>query len=133
MAPVQANREYIRRLGINGEPFTGLLRSFLRRRSITEPGAPTPGGPSMKSRPPRVLSRRQFLIGSGSLVAGAALAPTILLPGCQRPAPVSSAGAFAGNVLRAGRFTAAPDGRSREVMGYNGQLPGPVIRAKEGD
>jgi FtsP/CotA-like multicopper oxidase with cupredoxin domain len=38
-----------------------------------------------------------------------------------------------GTVLRAGRFTAAPDGRSRQVWGYNGQLPGPVIRVKEGD
>jgi FtsP/CotA-like multicopper oxidase with cupredoxin domain len=36
-------------------------------------------------------------------------------------------------VLRAGRFRAAPDGRVREVWGYNGQLPGPVIRAREGD
>jgi FtsP/CotA-like multicopper oxidase with cupredoxin domain len=36
-------------------------------------------------------------------------------------------------VLRAARFTTAPDGRPREVLGYNGQLPGPVIRVKEGD
>jgi FtsP/CotA-like multicopper oxidase with cupredoxin domain len=46
---------------------------------------------------------------------------------------VALADDFAGTVLRAGRFTAAPDGRSRQVWGYNGQLPGPVLRVKEGD
>jgi FtsP/CotA-like multicopper oxidase with cupredoxin domain len=46
---------------------------------------------------------------------------------------VSPSDEVSGTVLRAGRFTAAPDGRSREVWRYNGQLPGPVIRVKEGD
>jgi FtsP/CotA-like multicopper oxidase with cupredoxin domain len=62
------------------------------------------------------------------------LAPAItLLPGCQNRVPEVSADETAGPVLRAGHFTAAPDGRSRKVRGYNGQLPGPVIRVKEGD
>jgi FtsP/CotA-like multicopper oxidase with cupredoxin domain len=70
------------------------------------------------------LSRRQFL----------ALAPTIsLLSGCQKRVEESPAAEPGGVVLRAGRFTAAPDGRSREVWGYNGRLPGPVIRVKEGE
>ncbi len=69
-------------------------------------------------------SRRQFL----------ALAPTIsLLTGCQKRVEEAPAAEPGGLVLRAGRFTAAPDGRSREVWGYNGQLPGPVIRAREGE
>jgi FtsP/CotA-like multicopper oxidase with cupredoxin domain len=37
------------------------------------------------------------------------------------------------HVLRAQRFRAAPDGREREVWGYDGQLPGPVLRAREGE
>jgi FtsP/CotA-like multicopper oxidase with cupredoxin domain len=36
------------------------------------------------------------------------------------------------HVLRARRFWAAPDGRRREVWGYDDQLPGPVIRARQG-
>ena len=34
--------------------------------------------------------------------------------------------------LRAMKKQAAPDGRSREIFCYNGELPGPVIRAKVG-
>jgi FtsP/CotA-like multicopper oxidase with cupredoxin domain len=35
-------------------------------------------------------------------------------------------------VLRAAKFGASPDGRMREVRVYNGQLPGPLLRLKEG-
>jgi FtsP/CotA-like multicopper oxidase with cupredoxin domain len=35
--------------------------------------------------------------------------------------------------LRAGRFQASPDGRPREVWGYNQQLPGPLLRARQGE
>ncbi len=35
--------------------------------------------------------------------------------------------------LRAGRHQAAPDGRPREVWSYNRQLPGPLLKAREGD
>ncbi|MBY0523362.1 MAG: multicopper oxidase family protein [Gemmataceae bacterium] len=82
--------------------------------------------------PTHPLSRRQFLANAASF-AGTALAPAILLPGCQKRAAVVTADDFSGTVLRAGRFSAAPDGRSREVWGYNGQLPGPVIRVKDGE
>lgn len=36
-------------------------------------------------------------------------------------------------VLRARRFKAAPDGRSREILGYNSQYPGPLVKAREGE
>jgi FtsP/CotA-like multicopper oxidase with cupredoxin domain len=80
------------------------------------------------------ISRRQFLALAGGSVT---LAPAIL-SGCQKQAPSivtgdsSKAAETAGVVLRAGEFTAAPDGRSKVIWGYNGQLPGPVIRTKEG-
>lgn len=35
--------------------------------------------------------------------------------------------------LRAGTFRAAPDGHAREFWGYDGQTPGPMIRARLGD
>jgi FtsP/CotA-like multicopper oxidase with cupredoxin domain len=79
------------------------------------------------------LTRRQFLGSGVRAVAGSALVPAIFhLSGGPAPA-AARADEPAEHVLRAGRFTAAPDGRSREVWGYNGQLPGPVIRAREGD
>jgi FtsP/CotA-like multicopper oxidase with cupredoxin domain len=79
------------------------------------------------------LTRRQFL-GSGiRAAAGSALVPAIFhLSGGPAPAAARK-DEPAEHVLRAGRFIAAPDGRSRAVWGYNGQLPGPVIRAREGD
>src|SRR5262249_30640351 len=84
----------------------------------------------------RSLSRRQFL---SCFAAGSTLAPALLLVSCGRnptPHPGVTEPPPSGAddlVLRASRFAAAPDGRPREVMGYNGQLPGPVIRVKEGD
>jgi FtsP/CotA-like multicopper oxidase with cupredoxin domain len=72
----------------------------------------------------RLLCRRRFLrVGAGAL----------LVPGFSVSAGRTRADAAREIVLRAGRFTAAPDGRQREVWGYNGQLPGPEVRAKEGD
>ncbi len=80
-------------------------------------------------------SRRAFLLRGVHAAGGIALAaPISFLGGCQkREKPAAAAKDSAEQVLRAGPFTAAPDGRSREVWGYNGQLPGPVIRAREGD
>jgi FtsP/CotA-like multicopper oxidase with cupredoxin domain len=72
------------------------------------------------------ISRRQLLAS----IAGSTLAPALLL---SDPARTPARADTEGLVLRASRFTAAPDGRSREVMGYNGQLPGPVLRVREGD
>src|SRR5262245_57201333 len=87
----------------------------------------------MSSQPsrenPLSLSRRQFLAG---VAAGTTLAPALFLTGCQRR-PASGVDSSGGLTLKASRFNAAPDGRSREVLGYNGQLPGPVLRVKEGD
>ena len=54
---------------------------------------------------------------------------------CRRPV----AAAIAGHVetvrwaQRAPAVFQAPDGRQKEIWGYNGQLTGPLIRAKEGD
>jgi FtsP/CotA-like multicopper oxidase with cupredoxin domain len=70
------------------------------------------------------LSRRKFLAG---LAAGGTLAPALL---AARTATERPSDEF---VLRASHFQAAPDGRRREVMGYNGRLPGPVLRVKEGN
>jgi FtsP/CotA-like multicopper oxidase with cupredoxin domain len=49
------------------------------------------------------------------------------------PAPTASPAGDAPNYeLHVGRREAAPDGRPRQIMCYDGQLPGPVIRAKLG-
>jgi FtsP/CotA-like multicopper oxidase with cupredoxin domain len=68
-------------------------------------------------------SRRQFLRRGIFLGAGTVLTPAMLL---------SAPDAAAEDVLRASRFDGAPDGRRREVWGYNHDLPGPLIRAREG-
>jgi FtsP/CotA-like multicopper oxidase with cupredoxin domain len=88
--------------------------------------------PRRRSQSPLIpLTRRRFL----SAGTGILLAPTIsLLPGRREGVKEEAPG---GPVeppgLRAGRFRAAPDGRPREVWGYNGRLPGPVLRAREGE
>ena len=69
-------------------------------------------------------SRRQFLAGGATIVAGSALAALTSR---------SASGAAVEYELRAGRFQASPDGRPREVWGYGKQLPGPFLRAREGD
>ena len=69
-------------------------------------------------------SRRELLARSA---AGLALPPAALGPAGRLAAAPPT------HVLRAGRFRAAPDGREREVWGYDGRLPGPVLRAREGD
>ncbi|MFO0846066.1 MAG: multicopper oxidase domain-containing protein, partial [Gemmataceae bacterium] len=69
---------------------------------------------------PQSLTRRQFVAGAG---------PALLLAA----APGASAEPGQVTVLTAGRFRAAPDGREREVWGYNRRFPGPEIRAKEGE
>jgi multicopper oxidase len=81
-----------------------------------------------------LLSRRQLLRWGVRTAAGLTLAPAILAPaGCGPKAGVAPTADPATNVLRAGRFRAAPDGRKREIWGYDGQFPGPVIRATEGE
>jgi FtsP/CotA-like multicopper oxidase with cupredoxin domain len=80
----------------------------------------------------RPFSRRQFLY---NLAAGGTLTPVWLLTGCKsKPGPRPEINDEENeHGLRASRFQTAPDGRSREVMGYNEKLPGPVLRVKEGD
>jgi FtsP/CotA-like multicopper oxidase with cupredoxin domain len=68
------------------------------------------------------------------VAAGALLSAALfLLGGSANHADKVQAAGPAGVILRAGYFNAAPDGCSREVWGYSGQLPGPVIRVKEGE
>src|SRR4051812_11609924 len=86
---------------------------------MDELASPSPPGPA--------ASRRAFLASGARIVAAsglAALAPPSRGEPPQGPVALE---------LRAGRFRAAPDGRPREVWGNNGGLPGPMIRAKEGD
>jgi multicopper oxidase len=71
-------------------------------------------------------SRRTLLAHLGHLSAGILIAPG-LMP--QTRAATKEEGL----VLRARRFKAAPDGRSREIMGFNNQYPGPLIRVREGE
>jgi multicopper oxidase len=75
-------------------------------------------------------SRRLFLASGARIVAGSSLVAAIPMMSTQGSSARRGAVEFE---LRAGRFRAAPDGREREVWGYNRQLPGPLIRAKEGD
>ena len=72
-------------------------------------------------------SRRHFLTSGARIVVASGFASL----------PLRSAGGEAAtdppdHVLRAAKYMASPDGRMREVWGYNGQLPGPLIRVKEG-
>jgi multicopper oxidase len=72
-------------------------------------------------------SRRAFLASGARIVAASGLAALSLrsADGVAAIEPVD-------HVLRATKFGASPDGRTREVWGYNGQLPGPLFRVKEG-
>jgi FtsP/CotA-like multicopper oxidase with cupredoxin domain len=72
-------------------------------------------------------SRRSFL-ASGARIVAASGVTTLSL----RAASGQAALGLAEFTLRAGKFMASPDGRVREVWGYNGQLPGPLLRVKEG-
>jgi FtsP/CotA-like multicopper oxidase with cupredoxin domain len=84
------------------------------------------------------ITRRNFLyIGAGT-VAGAFLGN-----GCESSPSLSSNPKVRGlsksgstirdYSFRASKFTGAPDGRERMLMGFNEMYPGPMIRATEGD
>jgi FtsP/CotA-like multicopper oxidase with cupredoxin domain len=78
------------------------------------------------------LSRRQFLGKLTGAAAGTVLAPVLLsATGCRNAAPPAQPAEAL--TLRATRFRGAPDGREREIWGYDGRLPGPPIRVREGD
>jgi FtsP/CotA-like multicopper oxidase with cupredoxin domain len=63
------------------------------------------------------------------------IAPALLLSaaGCRKTDLADSEGEAETLTLRATSFRGAPDGREREIWGYNGRFPGPTIRVKEGE
>jgi FtsP/CotA-like multicopper oxidase with cupredoxin domain len=63
------------------------------------------------------------------------IAPALVLSasGCRKAVLPETPAEAEGYTLQPKRFTGAPDGRERDICGYNGQLPGPAIRAKLGD
>src|SRR5262245_30349950 len=81
-------------------------------------------------------SRRGFLVGGARITTGAALGPVLVhLAGCgggggEAVAPKAEP---EGLVLRPIAFSDSPDGRRRQIWAYNRALPGPMIRAKEGE
>lgn len=79
-------------------------------------------------RPKQPLSRRSLLKLSTSLtIAGVG---SCLLP---QSFALASTGDVHEIDLTTGAYAGAPDGREREIFGYNDMFPGPEIRAKEGD
>lgn len=66
-------------------------------------------------------SRRQLL----QAAAGLAVAPLLAGSATSNETAIVT--------LRAGSFRAAPDGHERAIWGFNGQVPGPTIRAKLGE
>lgn len=80
------------------------------------------------------LSRRQFLIDGMTLGAGLLFVPTFLTHCSPTTTKILEAPLEqATRIFNVTAFTAAPDGRKREIRAYNGQFPGPVIRVKQGD
>src|SRR5262245_59582486 len=93
---------------------------------------------SKRVPPPRQepsLSRRQFLGGAARAAAGTMLAPALLLSaaGSRKAVLPGPAGEAETHTLSVTSFQGAPDGRERTIWGYNGQLPGPPLRVKEGE
>src|SRR5262249_23761450 len=85
------------------------------------------------------LSRRQFLMRTIASASGAAavLPGIVVLPALEgeRTSTTSVANPAdkpAEYAIKVVAQQAAPDGRQREVFCYDGKIPGPVIRAKEG-
>jgi FtsP/CotA-like multicopper oxidase with cupredoxin domain len=79
------------------------------------------------SSAPDAASRRTFLASGARIVTASGVAALSI-----RTATGQSVSGSAEPVLRAAKFMASPDGQMREVWGYNGQLPGPLLRVKEG-
>ncbi len=78
------------------------------------------------------LTRRQALQAGAGLI----FAPSVLgLPGYSgaQAEEQDENNAIREFTFNASRFEGAPDGRSREIWGYNGEFPGPLIRATEGE
>jgi len=87
--------------------------------------------PSADRSPSRAeLSRRDFLRQGAT--AGAALAPGIVLLSSGVPASAALTSSTVEYELNVGPREAQPDGRRRSIWCYNGQLPGPLVRARLG-
>jgi len=65
-----------------------------------------------------------------TLGAGLMFVPSLITSCTSAP---SKEIASANQVFRASAFSGAPDGRTREIWGYNDQFPGPLVRATQGD
>src|SRR5262249_14528880 len=80
-------------------------------------------------------SRRCVLREATLAVTGTTVAPGLLVAASAVGESGPNDPAFAGKplTLKASKFRGAPDGRERDVWGYNGQVPGPRIRVKEGE
>ncbi len=76
------------------------------------------------------LSRRELL--RRSALACTSLYPGIALLSAAAQADSSAGSSIAEYELNVAAREARPDGRSRQIWCYNGQLPGPLIRAKLG-
>lgn len=81
------------------------------------------------------FDRRQLLQGAGIGVAGAGLTACFpawaqtVSPGLTAPLPTVSGDDI---TLRIARQTMVIDGRAMQAIGFNGTVPGPIIRLKEG-
>jgi multicopper oxidase len=76
---------------------------------------------------PGAASRRTFLASGARIVVASGLAAGPVCTAVGRAAIGQAV-----HVLRASAFAASPDGRRREVLAYNNQLPGPLLRLKLG-
>jgi FtsP/CotA-like multicopper oxidase with cupredoxin domain len=77
-------------------------------------------------------TRRAFVMAGARFVTGSSIAAAVMRAG-SIGREASAAGETANHVLRAARFPAAGGGNRRKVWGYDGQSPGPLIRAREGE
>jgi FtsP/CotA-like multicopper oxidase with cupredoxin domain len=87
-------------------------------------------GNELATEPQASLSRRE-LLRRGAL-AGASLYPGISLFSATAQGDSSAGSSIAEYELNVAAREARPDGRNRQIWCYNGQLPGPLIRAKLG-
>ena len=83
-----------------------------------------------RSPTPADLSRRDFLRQGAA--TGAAFAPGIALLSSDVSAFSALASSTVEYELNVGPREADPDGRRRKIWCYNGQLPGPLVRARLG-
>jgi multicopper oxidase len=91
------------------------------------------------------VSRRQFLlrtiagVSSATSLPGIVILPSVVLGADEKPTAKSPTSVLKNATDKPAEYAvkvvsqqASPDGRPREVFCYDGKIPGPVIRAKEG-